>query len=342
MTTPRDAIQTSVGFERGAVRGLIFGAVLKHEPLRVVSYNVRYFGHALRGAGSTLRSKRGIAQGFASLDPSPHIICLQEVETISIRSRWAHSVRHDEETQLEAFMAELQDAFASRKKRFPYEAIYFRAHAYRVRNVSLYTTGLAILVDVDRLHVDSHNAGAPEEITHHHVLRFKARKQTRICAYVRLMDEEGRPFHVFNTHLSLPTPFHKGFWSGGGRMGFGVNQVQEARSLASFVKKNAGREPLVVCGDFNSPPGSPVFHFLTEQAGLACAQSTLGQIDPSEPRKFPTAGLMRLRMHLDHVFYGPGITWVDLEGTRPFDERESPFFRLSDHVPLIGRFQIAT
>ena len=125
-------------------------------------------------------------------------------------------------------------------------------------------------------------------------------------------------------------------------MGYGVNQVHEAHSLASFVKRNAGSEPFVVCGDFNAPPGSPVWKYLTEQAGLACAQATLGQIDPREPRKFPTAGLLRLRMHLDHLFYGPGVTWVDLDGTCSFDERASPFFRLSDHVPLIGRFRIAS
>ena len=37
-------------------------------PLRVVSYNVRYFGHALKGLASTRASERAIASRLASLD----------------------------------------------------------------------------------------------------------------------------------------------------------------------------------------------------------------------------------------------------------------------------------
>ena len=37
------------------------------EPLRIVSYNVRYFGHALRGLASTRTGKRAIARAIASL-----------------------------------------------------------------------------------------------------------------------------------------------------------------------------------------------------------------------------------------------------------------------------------
>jgi endonuclease/exonuclease/phosphatase (EEP) superfamily protein YafD len=43
-------------------------------------------------------------------------------------------------------------------------------------------------------------------------------------------------------------------------------------------------------------------------------------------------------MHLDHVFYGNGVAWVDLDGTAAFGDRRSAFAGLSDHVPLIGRF----
>ena len=43
-------------------------------------------------------------------------------------------------------------------------------------------------------------------------------------------------------------------------------------------------------------------------------------------------------MHLDHVFGGNGVRWVDLEGTAPFGA--SPFQGLSDHIPLIARFQL--
>src|SRR5205085_1343261 len=50
--------------------------------LRILSYNVRYFGHALRGLASTRGSKRAIADALSSLEPAADIICLQEVETL--------------------------------------------------------------------------------------------------------------------------------------------------------------------------------------------------------------------------------------------------------------------
>jgi hypothetical protein len=42
-------------------------------------------------------------------------------------------------------------------------------------------------------------------------------------------------------------------------------------------------------------------------------------------------------MHLDHLFAGNGVRWVDLAGTTPFGQ--GPFHGLSDHVPLIARFE---
>jgi endonuclease/exonuclease/phosphatase family metal-dependent hydrolase len=152
-------------------------------------------------------------------------------------------------------------------------------------------------------------------------------------------DPSGRRLHVFNTHISLPTPFARGFWTQAERMGWGPNQLHEARTLAAFVERHASGEPFVVCGDFNSAPGSPVFRFLTEQAGFHCAQQDLGQLDPGDVRAYPTAGFLRLRMHLDHLFYGNGVRFLDLDGTARFGDRESPFAGLSDHVPLIGRIR---
>ena len=67
----------------------------------------------------------------------------------------------------------------------------------------------------------------------------------------------------------------------------------------------------------------------------------MGLVDGADPRAFPTAGFMRLRMHLDHVFFGNGIRCIDLEGTARFGERRGAFAGLSDHVPLIGRFRLA-
>ncbi len=314
---------------------------MSHAPLRIVSYNVRYFGHALKGLASTRGSKRAAAEALSALDPLPDLICLQEVETISVRSRIAFRRRHAAETQLESFMTELEKTFAARGEVVPWDAYYFRAHANRVGNVALSSMGLAILVRRDRLHVNEHNAAAPHAITHHHhVQLLRDTKQARICAHMSLTDRYGKPFHLFNTHLSLPTPFAKEFWTEREKMGRGVNQVHEARTLASFVERCAGSEPFVLCGDFNSPPSSPVYRLLTEERGMLGAQCSVGQIDGAQLRAFPTAGFMRLRMHLDHLFSGNGVRWVDLEGTARFGDRESPFAGVSDHVPLIARFHL--
>lgn len=314
---------------------------MSQAPLRVVSYNVRYFGHALRGLASTLGPKRRVAFALASLDPLPDVVCLQEVETTSFRSSVAHRRAHAGETQLEAFMRRMEETFAQEGRDFPYEAFYFHAHRYGLGAFSLYTTGLAILVNRRTLSVDLHNVERPEPITHHHVQRLKDRKQSRICAHMRLKRADGHAFHVFNTHLSLPTPFSREFWVQREKMGCGVNQVHEAKSLAAFARSLAGGEPFVLCGDFNSPPGSPVYRYLCDEAALTCAQAVLGQIDPCSTRGFPTAGFLRLRMHLDHLFSGGRVRWLDTEATRPFGDAESPFYGLSDHMPLIARFEMA-
>ncbi len=310
------------------------------ERFRVVSYNVRYFGHAFRGLGSCRASRRGIAAALAALRPSPDVICLQEVETRSIRSGLGRPPKRPGETQLEAFMDALAEFQAASGRPFRYEAFYFRAHVYKLLSANLYTTGLVVLVDRERLTVVHHNVEAPELITHHHVALFKDRKQSRICAHLTVRTPGGARLHVFNTHLSLPTPFAKDFWTAKDRMGFGVNQLQETRNLGAFVKDRAGSEPFILCGDFNAPPGSPVYRSLTDEMGCEGAQACLKQIDPVVPRGFPTVGFLRFRAHADHLFSGGGVRWIDLDDTHPYGR--GPFQGLSDHVPLIGRFEVGT
>lgn len=309
--------------------------------LRIVSHNVRYFGHALRGLASTVGPKRREAAALASLETLPDIVCLQEVETSSFRSSIAHRGIPPGETQLQTFMGRLEETFAAQARDMPYEAFYFRAHNYKLWDFNLYTTGLAILVNTRTLKVDLHNVEAPLQITYHHVQRMKDRKQSRICAHMRLLRRaDGQPFHIFNTHLSLPTPFAREFWATRDKMGRGVNQLHEAHKLVDLVHAHSGGEPFVVCGDFNTPPATPVFDYLTGEAGLTCAQAAVGQINPRDVRGFPTAGFMHLRMHLDHIFSGSGVRWLDMAETRPFGDTGSRFHGLSDHMPLIARFAL--
>src|ERR1700733_9943442 len=92
--------------------------------LRVMTYNVRYFGHATRGLASTGAAFSRIASSLAALDPTPDLLCLQEVETQSLRSTSINRRWHPEETQLDRVMTELHAALALARKSDRYTAYY--------------------------------------------------------------------------------------------------------------------------------------------------------------------------------------------------------------------------
>lgn len=308
--------------------------------LRVVSYNVRYFGHATRGLASTRGGMDRIARAIASLTPLADVVCLQEVETSSLRSTLAH---RGGETQIDRLMGALGralDGVGHGRGIVPhYTAHYFPAHTYRVGGLKpLYTTGLAVLVR-DDLTVLRHNALEPRDITHRRETALKPLKQTRICAHVRVETRERAIVDVFNTHLSLPSTFSRSFWTEKKRLGWGPNQLEEAKALAAFVEHERASDRYLVVGDFNSMPGSPVYRHLLDQARLTDAFASHGGHDEDTLfRQHATAGFMNLRMRLDHVFSGPGLRWLDFESTAPFAAPTSPFTGLSDHVPIIGTF----
>jgi endonuclease/exonuclease/phosphatase family metal-dependent hydrolase len=306
--------------------------------VRIVTYNVRYFGHATRGLASTRRAVRRIADALVALDPLPGLICLQEMETTSIRSTLADPQTKDGETQLSRFMEALETAFVAANKKVRYEAYYFPAHSYRgvMKDRPFYTTGLAVLAHQDFV-IDHHNADAPEDITHRHLHPIRGLKQTRICAHVRFRYKGTHPIDVFNTHLSLPSTMSKEFWTSPQRLGYGKNQLEEAKNLARFVDAERESDRFVVVGDFNSLPGTPAYRYLVENCAWTDALAAVHGFDHEALVKWPTAGFMAMRMHLDHVFSGPGLTFTDFDGSRPFGDRAHAFHGLSDHVPLIGR-----
>ncbi|AKT43420.1 endonuclease/exonuclease/phosphatase family protein [Chondromyces crocatus] len=305
--------------------------------LRVMTYNVRYFGHATRGIATTSAAIHRIARSLAHLSPLPDLICLQEVETQSLRSSTMNPQWHPEETQLERLMLEFHAALAESGRTERYFAYYFPAHTYRLTmRTNIYTTGLAVIAR-DTLQVDHHNATQPHDITFRR--RVRRLKQTRICAHVSFRHPSGQTLDIFNTHLSLPSVFSREFWTGQARMGFGPNQLEEARVLANFIQQEQRSPLFVVVGDFNALPGSPVDRYLREEAGLVDAFSRVQRVSVEEARAFPTAGFMNLRMHLDHVYSSPGLEWLDFEGTHAFGRRGA-FAGLSDHVPLIGRCRV--
>lgn len=307
--------------------------------LRVMTYNVRYFGHATRGLWSTNAAITRIASSLAALDPLPDLVCLQEVETQSIRSGATARRGHPEETQLERLMTELHAALTRSGKPDTYSAYYFPAHAYRLtERTNIYTTGLAVLATAS-FKIDHHNADRPQDITHRRGV--KNLKQTRICAHVSFRHRSGHVIDVFNTHLSLPGLFYKEFWTSEARMGSGPNQLAEAETLATFVDRERRGDHFIVVGDFNSLPGSPVDRYLQEERGLVDAFSRVKHVGPGGARAWPTAGFLNLRMHLDHVYSSPGLEWLDFAGSHPFGGAGA-FAGLSDHVPLIARCRVPT
>jgi endonuclease/exonuclease/phosphatase family metal-dependent hydrolase len=298
-----------------------------------MTYNVRYFGHPTRGLASTSAAVTKIAKTLAHMDQTPDLVCLQEVETQSIRSTTINKQWHPEETQLDRMMTELHAALAEANKPDKYTAYYFPAHSYRLTaRTNIYTTGLAVIAR-DSFNAAHHNAERPHDITHR--ARVKKLKQTRICAHIAFEYEHGT-FDVFNTHLSLPGLFYKEFWMSEARMGFGPNQLAEAKTLADFVQRERRSDHYLVVGDFNSVPGSPVDKYLREERGFVDAFSLVQQFSEREARAWPTAGFLNLRMHLDHVYSSERLEWLDFAGTHPFGARGA-FSGLSDHVPLIAR-----
>lgn len=306
-------------------------------PIRLVTYNVRYFGHGMKGLASTATSMERIARALSDLDPLADVICLQEVETASFRSNIAHR-QVNGETQLERLMGMLHKALVHAGKRDTYEAYYFPAHQYKFSLTPIYTTGLAVIAKRD-FQVSHHNAGMPHDITFRRTHAVRRLKQTRICAHLRVAHKSGAELDVFNTHLSLPTTFSRNFWLEPRRMGWGPNQLEEAKNLIRFIEQEKRSDNWVLVGDFNALPGSPVYRALRE-AGCNDAFAAHHAWDEEELVKWPTAGFMNLRMHLDHVFSAGAIKWLDFEGTHRFGQKNGAFRGLSDHVPIVGTFAL--
>jgi len=304
--------------------------------LRVMSYNVRYFGHQnpVKGARSTRRGLSAIARALATLPELPHVVGLQEVEARSMRSVRSHTPGEREETQLGSLIRCLNHELQQGRRAHRYAALYFPAHAYGFGKLAVYTTGLAILVRDD---VGFESSGPVRDVTFrrsHPLARFK---QSRICAHLRVQAPDLSSVDVFNTHLSLPQFFSPRMLNGKGRMGWGQNQLAEVRALAEFVNERRGSDRFLVFGDFNAQPGSPAYRETMQRLQVRDAIAELsGAADEELRRRLPSAGFMNLRMRLDHLFVGPGLTAVDMEDTEPFGA-PGRWHGLSDHVPQLGR-----
>jgi len=315
-----------------------------------MTYNVRYFGHGTRGLASTRAGVRRIAEAIASVSPRCDVIALQEVEAHSLRSSLVTWSPEEPTSQLAEWMRALDRALEDRGVAERYEAHYFPAHRYEIApGTYLYTTGLAMLVG-PRLEVVSEAASPIEDITHRR--GAKALKQTRICAHLALRVrakhrenlEESAPgvadLDVFNTHLSLPGPLYHEFWRSRERMGHCPNQRIEASKVIDAIRARRRSSRVLLMGDFNSLPGSPVDRELQAAGELIDGLGATRGLSVEQRSEWATAGFLHVRLAIDRIYASRAVRFVDFEGSVPFEE-PSPFDGLSDHVPLVARFDIA-
>ncbi|MEE2900754.1 MAG: endonuclease/exonuclease/phosphatase family protein [Myxococcota bacterium] len=305
--------------------------------LRVMTYNVRYFGQSFAGAGSSQRSMRLICKAIAGLRELPDIICFQEIEQRSLRSHFSHESNFPGETQFDGLQRTLEHALEQENKTMKYQGLYFPAHAYRIGKLSLFTMGLGILVS-PHFHIESHNSGEPKDVTFRRIQSLANLKQSRICAHVRLRSPKDLTFDIFNTHLSLPAFATRQFWQHYPAVGYGRNQQKEVSHLAKFIQGTAQSDRYFIVGDLNAAPGTPSYKKLLMDTGAEDPFCSHLNVTEAELMKgWPTAGFLNLKMRLDHILVGPGITCHDLEDCHPFTEL-GRWSGLSDHVPLLGRF----
>ncbi len=141
--------------------------------------------------------------------------------------------------------------------------------------------------------------------------RRKLEKRGALWAEVRF---RGREIQVINTHLGLKRR----------------ERMAQAEALLgeAWATHSSCRAPVIVCGDMNSLPVSPVYkRFL---ARFTDAQSALNNGRPrgTYPSLYPLA-------RIDHIFTSPGVEVRDVH---------IPWTRLtaaaSDHLPLIAELKV--
>jgi endonuclease/exonuclease/phosphatase family metal-dependent hydrolase len=118
------------------------------------------------------------------------------------------------------------------------------------------------------------------------------------------IDAPGGPVQVLATHLDLRGRQRR-------------SQIQ-ALLGEDWLGRWDGRTPLVLCGDFNTPPGSPLWRLLSERLGDA------GRMVADRP---PATFLRAMR--LDYVFVSASVRVLDVQV--PSDRLAR---RASDHLPL--------
>jgi endonuclease/exonuclease/phosphatase family metal-dependent hydrolase len=305
----------------------------------LVSWNIRYCSHRTRGITSTDTNLQMVAKALTTMDPLPDIIALQEIDTSGIRTAPARARRRrrgEPESQLDRLLACINAAIPDPENK--YNCLFYPAHGHSGDSPAIYSTGLAILHS-PRLKVVASNVEKPHEITHRRISRLSNVKQRRICAWARFLTDTGQQFNVFNTHLSLPAFFQRHEGPTGGRFGEASNQLAETSEVLSCMSGRRGQVPTLLVGDFNAVPGSRVYQQILRSGVLRDAQADRQGLTAKQMRAQPSAGFLRFRYRLDHIFAGNRVHFSDFQNTMPHGPMH-PLKGVSDHVPLAGRFSL--
>ena len=265
-----DGAETALRPERSAApRARARGARATGRTLRVMTYNVRYFGHPTRGLASTGAAFSRIARSLAALDPTPDLVCLQEVETRSIRvdlhqpplAPGGDAARAGDDRARTR-----RSALAGKADR--YTAYYFPAHAYRLTaRTNIYTTGLAVIARDTFTRRPPQRRTSPHDITHRAPreepqadahLRARLVRRTRAASPSTSSTPTSRCRASSRASSGPATPA----WASP------PTSSPRRKTLADFVEREQRSPYFVVVGDFNSLPGSPVDRYLREERGL--------------------------------------------------------------------------
>lgn len=99
-------------------------------------------------------------------------------------------------------------------------------------------------------------------------------------------------------------------------------QMEEARWLAQYIKSLP--QPIVLTGDFNSAPWSPLIRKLERDADI----SRIAHTGPT----WPSGPLAYVGIPIDHIFGGPGVTASSVRRLAPFG---------SDHLALKAEIELS-